>query len=171
MRKQITFITQAGIIAALYVVLTVFINAFNLASGAIQVRISEALCVLPFFTPAAVPGVIIGCFLSNIITGAMLPDVIFGTLATAIAAVASYFLKDHRFLVTLPPVFANALIIPFVLRYAYQLDDAIWFLMVTVGAGEVISCVGLGSLLITALMPIRSRIFGETFTVKKAKEA
>ncbi len=160
MQKKILFITQAGIIAALYVVLTVFVNAFNLASGAIQVRISEALCVLPFFTPAAVPGVIIGCFLSNIFTGAMLPDVIFGTLATAIAALASRRLRKHRFLVTVPPVIANMLIIPFVLKYAYHLEDAIWFMMLTVGAGEVISCIGLGSILITALMPIRNKIFG-----------
>ncbi len=168
MQKKVLFIAQAGIIAALYVVLTVFVAAFNLASGAIQVRISEALCVLPFFTPAAVPGVIIGCFLSNIITGAMLPDVIFGTLATAIAAVASYLLRNHRFLVTLPPVLANALIIPFVLKYAYHLDDAVWFMMLTVGAGEIISCVGLGSLLITALMPIRKLIFGDAY-VKTSK--
>jgi uncharacterized membrane protein len=168
MQKKVLFIAQAGIIAALYVVLTVFVAAFNLASGAIQVRISEALCVLPFFTPAAVPGVIIGCFLSNIITGAMLPDVIFGTLATAIAAVASYLLRNHRFLVTVPPVLANALIIPFVLKYAYHLDDAVWFMMLTVGAGEIISCVGLGSLLITALMPIRKLIFGDAY-VKTSK--
>ncbi len=168
MQKKVLFIAQAGIIAALYVVLTVFVAAFNLASGAIQVRISEALCVLPFFTPAAVPGVIIGCFLSNIITGAMLPDVIFGTLATAIAAVASYLLRNHRFLVTVPPVLANALIIPFVLKYAYHLDDAVWFMMLTVGAGEIISCVGLGSLLIAALMPIRKLIFGDAY-VKTSK--
>ena len=168
MQKKVLFIAQAGIIAALYVVLTVFVAAFNLASGAIQVRISEALCVLPFFTPAAVPGVIIGCFLSNIITGAMLPDVIFGTFATAIAAVASYLLRNHRFLVTVPPVLANALIIPFVLKYAYHLDDAVWFMMLTVGAGEIISCVGLGSLLITALMPIRKLIFGDAY-VKASK--
>ena len=168
MQKKVLFIAQAGIIAALYVVLTVFVAAFNLASGAIQVRISEALCVLPFFTPAAVPGVIIGCFLSNIITGAMLPDVIFGTLATAIAAVASYLLRNHRFLVTVPPILANALIIPFVLKYAYHLDDAVWFMMLTVGAGEIISCVGLGSLLIAALMPIRKLIFGDAY-VKTSK--
>ncbi len=170
MRKQITFITQAGIIAALYVVLTVFINAFNLASGAIQVRISEALCVLPFFTPAAVPGVIIGCFLSNMITGALLPDIIFGTLATAVGAVLSLLLRKNRILVTIPPVVANMIIIPFVLKYAYHLEDAVWFLMVTVGAGEVISCIGLGSVLITALMPIRNKIFGEAYLPQSNKK-
>lgn len=159
MSKKVIFITQAGVIAALYVVLTAMIDAINLASGAIQFRVSEALCVLPFFTPAAVPGVILGCFLGNIAIGSALPDIIFGTLATAIAAVVSGKLKNHRFLVTLPPVVSNMLIIPFVLRYAYNIPDAIPFLMVTVGAGEVLACVVLGSILITALMPVRKYIF------------
>lgn len=80
--KKVLFITQAAVIAAIYVVLTIFISAFNLASGAIQVRVSEALTVLPFFTPAAIPGLAIGCFLSNLITGAAVYDVVFGSLAT-----------------------------------------------------------------------------------------
>ncbi|MCR5585728.1 MAG: QueT transporter family protein [Lachnospiraceae bacterium] len=163
MQKKITFITQAGIIAALYVVLTMFVQTVNLASGAIQFRVSEALCVLPFFTPAGIPGVVIGCFLSNVLLAAPLPDVIFGTLATAIGAVLSYLLRKNRFLVTLPPVFANALIIPFVLKFAYHLDDAIWFMMLTVGAGEALACIGVGSLLITALMPVRKLVFGDVF--------
>ena len=78
--KKLYFITQAAMIAAIYIVMTMFINTFNLASGTIQIRISEALTVLPFFTPAAVPGLFIGCLLSNLLTGAMLPDVIFGKL-------------------------------------------------------------------------------------------
>ncbi len=76
-------------IAAIYIVMTMFINTFNLASGTIQVRISEALTVLPFFTPAAVPGLFIGCLLSNLLTGAMLPDVIFGSLATLLGALGA----------------------------------------------------------------------------------
>ena len=67
--KKVLFLTQAAVIAAIYVVLTIFISAFNLASGAIQVRISEALTILPFFTPAAIPGLAIGCLLSNLLTG------------------------------------------------------------------------------------------------------
>ena len=87
--KKLYFITQAAMIAAIYIVMTMFINTFNLASGTIQVRISEALTVLPFFTPAAVPGLFIGCLLSNLLTGAMLPDVIFGSLATLLGALGS----------------------------------------------------------------------------------
>ena len=157
--KEILFIAQAGIIAALYTVITVMVATVNLASGAIQFRISEALCVLPFFTPAAVPGVILGCFISNFVTASAVPDIIFGTLATAIGAVFSYKLRNHRFLVTLPPVVANVLIIPFVLKFAYGIPGTIPFFMLTVGAGEVIACVILGSILITALMPVRKYIF------------
>ena len=157
--KEILFITQAVIIAALYTVLTVMVAAVNLASGAIQFRVSEALCVLPFFTPAAIPGVVIGCLISNFITGSAVPDIVFGTLATAIGAVFSYKLKNHRFLVTIPPVISNALIIPFVLKFAYGIPGSIPFFMFTVGAGEVLACVVLGSILITALIPVRKYIF------------
>lgn len=161
--KKILFMTQAALIAAIYTVLTLMIATVNLASGAIQFRISEALCVLPFFTPAAVPGVIIGCFLSNIFIGSALPDIVFGTLATAIGAFASYKLRGNRFLVTLPPVIANMLIIPFVLTYAYKIPGGIPFQMLTVGAGEVIACVVLGSVLIAALMPVSKYIFGDNW--------
>lgn len=161
------FITQAAMIAAVYILLTYFVSAFDLASGTIQIRISEALAVLPYFTPAAVPGLFAGCLLSNLLTGAMLPDIIFGSLATLLGALGSYALRKHKFLVTLPPVIANAVIIPFVLRYAYGLtfiikgvDVSIPFQALTVGAGEVISCCILGSILIKVLMPYRNIIFG-----------
>ncbi len=169
--KKILFMTQAALIAAIYVVLTMMVAQVNLASGAIQFRISEALCVLPYFTPAAVPGVIIGCFLSNILIGSALPDIIFGTLATAIGAYFSYKLRNNRFLVTIPPVVANALIIPFVLTYAYKIPGGIPFQMLTVGAGEVIACVVLGSILITALIPVRRYIFGENAYDKSGEKS
>ncbi|MCQ2536686.1 MAG: QueT transporter family protein [Lachnospiraceae bacterium] len=166
--EKVLFMAQAGVIAAIYVVLTIFINAFNLASGAIQIRISEALCVLPFFTPAAVPGLAIGCLLSNILTGCAIWDVIFGTLATLLGAIFSYKLRKHKFLVTLPPVIANAVIIPFILCYAYGLtgawmvgnaDLSLLFYALTVGAGEVISVCVLGTLLRKALEPVAKHIF------------
>ena len=117
--KNVTMITQAAIIAALYVVLTLFANALGLAKFAVQVRFSEALCVLPFFTPAAVPGLYVGCLIANIITGAGIWDILFGSLATLIGAVGTYLLRKRRVLMTLPPVVANMLIIPFILRYGY----------------------------------------------------
>lgn len=167
-RAKVLFIAQAGVIAAIYVVLTIFINAFNLASGAIQIRISEALCILPFFTPAAIPGLAIGCLLANILTGCMVWDVIFGTLATLLGAFFSYKLRKHKILVTLPPVIANMIIVPFVLFYGYGftsawvvggMDLSIPFYMVTVGAGEVISVCVLGTILRKALEPAAKHIF------------
>ena len=153
-------LTRAALIAALYVVLTLAIAAFGLASGAIQVRISEALTVLPFFTASAVPGLAVGCLLANILTGAALPDVIFGTLATLLGAIGTRLLRRHRILCTLPPVIANVLIIPPVLHFAYGIPGGIPFFMLTVGAGEIISCVILGQLLLTALLPVREKLFG-----------
>ncbi len=159
MNKKALFITQAAMIAALYVVLTVFINAFNLASGAIQVRISEALTILPFFTPAAIPGLFIGCLISNIVTGCLPWDVVFGSMATLIGALGTYALRKYKFLAPIPPIFANALIVPIILIKVYALPDAYWFLLLTVGAGEVISCGILGMILLFALNKYRDKIF------------
>ena len=149
--KSASFIAQAGIVAALYVVLTLLSNAFGLASGVIQVRISEALCILPCFISSAVPGLFIGCFLSNILAGGVIWDVIFGSIATLLGAIGTRLLKKHRYLASLPPIIANMLIVPFVLRYAYHIEGAIWYFMLTVGAGELISCGILGQALYTAL--------------------
>lgn len=150
-------------IAAIYVVLTMLAASVNLASGAIQVRFSEMLTVLPFFTPAAVPGVVAGCLLSNILTGCALPDVVFGTLATLIGALGTYALRKHRFLCTIPPVISNAVIVPFVLRYAYHIPAALPWLSLTVGIGEVISCMVLGQVLIAALKPVQQYLFRPEF--------
>ena len=147
MNKKVFFIVHASVIAALYVVLTFIANALGLASNAIQVRFSEALTVLPFFTPAAIPGLTIGCLLANILTGCALPDIIFGTLATIIGAVVTYLLRKSKWLAPIPPIAANTLIIPFVLYYAYGIKP-LWFYFLCVGAGEIISCGILGLLLL-----------------------
>ncbi len=161
MKKNVLFITQAAVIAAIYVVLTMIAAGFDLASGMIQVRFSEALTVLPYFTPAAIPGLAIGCLISNTVTGCMVPDIIFGTLATLIGAIGSWFLRRSKILVTIPPVIANALIIPFILTYAYHIPGGIPLQMLTVGAGEVISCVLIGSVLLRALAPVSRYIFDQ----------
>lgn len=166
-KNQTLYIVQAGVIGALYVVLTLFAQGFDLASGAIQCRFSEALTILPFFTPAAIPGVSIGCLLSNIIMGNPLPDVIFGSLATLIGCIGTYALREHRILCSLPPVISNALIIPFVLKFAYGLPDMIPYMMLTVGAGEVITCVIFGEILLNALFPVRGMLFADEHVAKK----
>ena len=149
--KKVANLTRAAIIAALYVVLTYIANALGLASGSIQVRFSEALTILPFFTPAAIPGLFVGCLLSNILTGCALPDIIFGSIATLLGALGTYFLrKKSPWLAPVSPIAANTIIVPFVLLYAYGVQP-LWLSFITVGIGEIISCGVLGMLLLFAL--------------------
>ena len=170
--KNVLFITQAAMIAAVYVILTSLINVIGLANGAIQIRLSEALTILPVFTPAAIPGLFVGCLLSNTITGCAIWDIIFGSLATLIGAFGTYLLrKKTPFLFPVPPILANALIIPFILVYAYQVPGLasvfgielkglpILICMLTVGIGEVISCGILGTLLLKTLKKYRRQMF------------
>lgn len=159
--KKVLFVTQAAVIAALYVVLTLLANAFGLANYAVQVRFSESLTILPFFIPAAIPGLVIGCFLSNILTGCMLLDIIFGTVATLLGALGTHALRKHKWLAPIPPIVANTIIVPFVLAYVYHFEGSIPYFMLTVGAGEVISCGILGMILLFALEKRRSTIFME----------
>lgn len=148
---SVHYLTTAAIIAALYVVFTGLSAAFGLASGAVQIRLSEALTVLPYFTSAAVPGVTIGCLLANLLTGAPLPDIIFGTLASFLGVFGASLLRKKKHLIAVPTVLSNALIIPLVLQYAYSIPDSFWYLFLTVGAGELISAGLLGTLLLQVL--------------------
>ena len=163
LRQRTILLVQAGVIAAIYTVLTIIAAGFDLASGAIQVRFSEALTILPFFTPAAIQGLTLGCVISNLMPGGALPDIIFGSLATFLGALGSYYLRRNRFLVSLPPIVSNMLIIPFILSYAYHIPGGIPYFMATVGIGEVLSCLVLGQLLLTALIPFRNRLFNMQF--------
>jgi uncharacterized membrane protein len=147
-------LVNGGLIAALYVVLTVLAAQFNLASGAIQVRFSEALTIMPVFTAAAVPGLTIGCVLANLLTGCAAWDVVFGSLATLIGAIGTRLLKDKPLLAWIPPVLSNMAIIPIILIKVYAVPDAWWFLVLTIGAGEIISCGLLGLLLWRSLKNI-----------------
>ncbi len=158
--KKVLFLTQAAMIAALYVVLTFLANAFGLASGVIQVRLSEMLAILPYFTPAAIPGVYLGCVLANVLTGGCLLDILLGSLASLIGALGAYLLRRNMWLVPLPTILANALIVPFVLIFGYGVPDVWWYLVLTVGAGEVVSCGILGMVLLFALKKHAARIFG-----------
>lgn len=157
--KKVLLITQAAMIAALYVVLTLIANAFGLANHVIQVRFSEALTILPFFTPAAIPGLFVGCVLSNIITGCLPLDVLFGSLATLIGALGTYALRKYKWLAPVTPIAANTLIVPFVLSYVYKFEGSIPYFMITVGIGEVISCGVLGMILLLSLQKYSSRLF------------
>lgn len=158
--KSTTYLTQAAAIAALYVVLTLLANALGLANYSIQVRFSEALTILPLFTPAAIPGLYVGCLLSNLLTGCIFWDIIFGPIATLLGALGTYLLrKQSKWVATLPPILSNTLIVPFVLAFAYKFEGALPYFMLTVGVGEIISCGVLGLILYSALNKYRKQIF------------
>ena len=139
--KNISFMTQAAMIAAIYVVLTYVFAPFSF--GEVQVRISEALTILPVFTPAAIPGLFIGCLIGNILGGAILPDIIFGSIATLIGAFFTWKLREKSpYLAPVPPIIAN-------------------IMMCTVGIGEIISCAVLGMVLYFALKKYAKTLFAQ----------
>lgn len=166
-KKTVLFLAQAGLIAALYVVLTALANTLGLANYPIQLRFSEALCILPVFTPAAIPGLFVGCLIANLTGGCLWQDVLFGSLATLIGAVGTYMIGKWLqsrprlccVLAGLPAVIANTLIIPPVLKIVYSLPDSVWYFYLTVCAGEIASVCVLGGILYAALYKRRDKIF------------
>ena len=163
--KNVRFLTQAAMIAALYAVLTYAAAAVNLAYGAVQFRFSEALTVLPVFTPAAIPGLAVGCFLANLGSPLGLVDWIFGTGATLLAAVGTWMarriqIKGVPVLAPLPPVIANVVLVGFELSClssagTFALGNFTWAAFgasaLTVGIGELVICYALGLPLLLAL--------------------
>lgn len=150
-KERNRWIAEGAVIAALYVVLTVTFAPISF--GPVQLRISEALAITPLFTSAAVPGLFIGCIIANMIGGGIAVDVIFGSLATLIGAWIGRKLMYNRWLVPVPTVISNTLIVPFVLRYGYGIADIpLYLMMVYILVGEVIGCYILGEILGTALI-------------------
>ena len=153
------YLTRGAMVAAMYVALTYFSALFGLSSGVIQFRISEALCILPIFFPEAVLGLTIGCIISNLITGALVWDIIFGSLATFIGALGARLLRKLPekliFITTLPTLFANALIVPLVLMYAYGAEGAYIYFSLTVGLGELVCAVVGGTILYYGLRKLK----------------
>lgn len=155
--RKLYGLAQGSMIAAIYVVLTLVFAPISF--GPVQFRISEALCILPFFTPEAVPGLFVGCLLSNLICGALPMDVVFGSLATLIGAAGSWYLRKHKWCVCVPPILANTIIIPWVLRYAYGSEDLILAAMGTVGIGEILAIGVLGNALLATLDRYKNLVF------------
>ena len=159
--KNTMFLVQAAAIGAIYVVLTLLFAP--LSYGEVQVRFSEALTILPYFTPAAIPGLFVGCILSNLLGGAIPVDIIFGSIATLIGAIFTYKLRGaSKWLAPLPPIDAYTVIVPFVLYYGYGVNLPIPLMMLTVGAGEVISCGIFGMIVLTALSKVKGSVFEKT---------
>ncbi|MFZ5969325.1 MAG: QueT transporter family protein [Bacillota bacterium] len=152
--KSTKFLVQAAIIGAIYAALTIILAPISY--GQIQVRIAEALTVLPIFTPAAIPGLFVGCIIANIYGGGGMVDIVFGSLATLAAAVMSYKMPK-RWLVPLPPVIVNGIVVGYILNYLYQLP-----LLATMGwvsLGQLIACYGLGYPLMMNLDKYKDKIF------------
>ena len=174
--KSAYWITRVALIAALYATLTYLAALANLAYGEVQFRFSEALCVLAAFTPAAIPGLTLGCFLANVFSSMGWIDMVFGTFATLLAALATWFLRRWKWLVPLPAVLFNALIIGAEIGVYSFLDGsaaepfswgAFWpvfgLFALWVGAGQLAVCYGLGMPLYFAIdktPPLRGFLTG-----------
>jgi uncharacterized membrane protein len=152
-------LTLAAIVAALYAVLGYFGDIFGLTFGAVQIRFAEALTVLPFLFPATAPGLVIGCLVTNLLSPYGPVDIIFGTLATAIAAWLTAKMP-RWYLAALPPVVINLLILPPMWAWSEvgAVNDAFWaacgFNAITFAVGEILACYVLGTVLLTALPKI-----------------
>ena len=157
-QNKLRYITQGASIASLYIVLTFVSRIFGLDSGAIQLRVSEALIALVAFTPAAIPGLFLGCIISNFLMGGVVIDVIFGSLATLIGVVLGYRFRKNKVLVFLPNIISNTVIVPIILSYAYGIKEAWWYMALTVGIGEILSCGVLGYILLKSLEKSKIKI-------------
>ena len=135
-------LAKTAVIAALYAALTLLLSPISY--GLMQVRVSEAMCVLALFTPAAVPGLTIGCLLANLIGPYGIQDVIFGTLATFIGVSGMYLLRRRPYLAPMCNVVSNGLIVGFELWYFFGLSASFWIAAAWVALGELISCYVLG---------------------------
>ena len=156
--SKVLYLTQGAMIAACYVVLCLVFEPFSY--GSVQIRIAEALTIMPIFTPAAIPGLFVGCIIANVIGGGIVMDVVFGSIATLIGAIGTYLLRNKvKWLAPVPPIVANSFIVPFVLYYGYGTPLPIPLMMLTVGIGEVVGCGIFGLILAKGLEKTRSGIF------------
>ena len=149
-RKKLRRVAQGAVIGALYVALTVAFAPISF--GAVQLRVAEALTIMPMFARSAVSGLFVGCLLANMLGGAIPLDIIFGSLATLIGAAGGWLLRKHRWLVPIPTIIANTVIVPLVLKYGYGETLPIPVLMLSVAAGEILGCYVLGELLAQLLI-------------------
>lgn len=145
MKDKTLKLTRAALIAALYVILTFLSQIFGLASGVIQFRLSEGLTFMPLLYKESIWGLTIGCLIANILTGCAAWDVIFGSVATLLGALGTYYIgRKVPILGPVFPIASNMIIVPFVLQMVYGAEESYWFLMATVGLGEIVCCGLLG---------------------------
>lgn len=152
--KNTRFLLQAAVIAAIYVVLTFAVRPFSY--GVVQVRVSEALTILPVFTPAAIPGLFVGCLIANMLGIYGLFDIVFGSSVTLLAAIGSYALRSKPILVPLPPVLANDFLVGGMLYYIYSVPYSLLVCILGVGIGEFVACYLIGYPLLKYLSKYKS---------------
>lgn len=154
-------LVQGALIGALYAALTLI--AQPISYGLMQVRISEALCILPFFSASAMPGLFVGCLIANLLGGAPLYDIIFGSLATLLAAYSTHLIRKKnisKWLAPLPAVLINAFVVGALLTYVYEVGVPFLTASAYVGAGQAIACYGFGMPLLLVLRRYAPKIFG-----------
>ncbi len=156
--KYTRFLSQAAVIAAVYTVLTLAFAPLSYGESMIQVRISEMLTILPYYTSAAIPGLFIGVIVSNLFSPVGAIDVVLGSLATLLAAYLSYRTKN-KWLVPIPPIVVNALVIGGMLHYVYNFP--LELSIISIAIGQILSCYGLGGILMVALDRTKQYIFPE----------
>ncbi len=155
------FMIQTLVIAMLYFVLTFIANEFQLANGLnFQLRISEALTVLPYYTPAAIPGLFIGCISANHAMNLPMSDVIYGSVATLVSAIISYLVRKKKFMVPIPPIIINAFALPAIYTFLLGFDEPpFWRSVIMVGLGEAVTCGVLGIALMLGLEDYKDKLF------------
>ncbi len=160
-KKLGIFMIQTFVIAMLYFGLTFIANEFQLANGLnFQLRISEALTVLPYYTPAAIPGLFIGCLSVNNAMNLPMSDVLYGSLATLVSAIISYLLRKNKFVVPIPPIIINAFAVPAIYSFMLGFDEPpFWRSVIMVGLGEAVTCGVLGIALLLGLEDYKDKLF------------
>mgnify|MGYP000107918747 FL=1 len=150
------FIVRSAVIAALYAALTLAL--YPISFGAVQFRVSEALTLLPIVMPEAIPGLFVGCLVSNLIGSATPWDIIFGSLATLIAAILTYATRRNKILAAFWPVLCNTVIVGLVL--ALTLDLPVFLTMGEVGLGELAVVYTVGMAMLVALKRVPKKLLG-----------
>ena len=156
--KDTKTLARGAIIAALYAVLTLLLQP--LSYGEVQIRFSEALTLLPILMPEAVPALAVGCLLANVLGGCMLVDIVFGTLATLLAAICTRRLRERFWLAALMPVLFNGVIVGSVVHYCYAPMIALPLCMLSVAAGEAVDCLVVGPVLLRVLRRVPAALLG-----------
>ena len=177
-RGKKVFIIQMIVIALMYTVITVLENEFfgskidsGITKGIIQLRLADTLTVLPVFTPAAIPGLFLGCLATNKVIGCHNLDIIFGSLATLAGAIGTYAIRKKRFLAPIPPIVINMIAVPLLFTYVYRFDDRpFWQYVLFMGISGIISCGVLGIAFMLGLDDYKDKLF-PPLTAKAAAEA